>query len=136
MCSAAILSAGTVSAAPVELAPEQLDQVTAGLSAGALATADAVASMLTLSKTSTTTLVTTSTPGAISATGGQAAYAGGEAAAAGVGDTPDTNTQVDVAVDVAGGQYYGVEVQAEGGFVNMSGAVVIGVTALYNPLYH
>jgi len=134
ICSAGLLSAGAVSAGPVELTAGQMDEVTAGLSAAAMVTADAFASMIALAKASNTTLVTTSTPGVASVYGGQAAVAGGQASAVGVGEPSTTDTQANVGVDVAGGQYYGVEVSFQGQFVNASGAIVIGVTAPYNPL--
>ena len=130
----ALVAAAGLQAAPQELALPQLDRITAGLGAAALATANAMADFLTTTNSGTFTQVLASPYNRFNPLGGMSAAAAGHSLAIGVGGNPDTDTQVTLATELPGGKVYSIGFQAQGVYVEFSAAAQVAIPQPYNPL--
>jgi hypothetical protein len=126
------LSVAMAESNPLLLSSNQMDQVTAGLSADVGATALATSPILALTKVNTVAEVAASknNPGA----GGAAAA--GIAVAAGAGQGSWTYTSVSPATSQTGPntQAIQVNINQSNQLVSVSGSGVVSVNTLYNPL--
>lgn len=132
--SPALFMGGEVGASPTVLAPAEMDRVTAGVGAAALVDATAYADFLATTHSGTFTQVLSSPYSKFNPLGGMSAAAAGHAQAVGVGGDTDTNTRVDLAVDVPGGKVYSVEIHAQGKYVEFSAAAKVALPQPFNPL--
>lgn len=120
----------------VLLSLNEMDQITAGLSAGVIATAFGYSPVLALTKTSTTATAALTGNGNPGLTGG-ATIVGGLAQAGAAGNGSSTGTSVTPTTDLTGPNVQAgqLSVHSSGQLVNMSGSAIVSVSApTTNPL--